>query len=279
MLSSQQNVYLCRRGQQGEDRLAILNAANRSHIEALISKLDVQPGMFVLDVGCGAGQITLQIAEKHPQSHVVGIDFDGEKIKIANQKRDAMECHRVTFREMSVDDLVSLAHEYKFDRIFIRWVLGHLTDPKQVIAACKNLLKPNGLIVCEEGNIATHHSESPHQSVNDRYGFFVENVLKLQKRRGVNPQIGANLCELFQSVFGAEAVILTTEHQLILDHSREKQAVTTAFLDETADKFVEMSVLSADALQELRSDLDQIVHDDEANIFYTKDIAVVVKKP
>ena len=269
--------YLCGVGKRGQSRLSIFNTANQDHIKGLLTKLDLQSGMCVLDVACGTGDITCQMAERYPDTKVIGIDFSEEQIRIAKENAVDKKLTNVVFIVMSAYDIKKLSERYNFDRIFIRWVLGHLKDPQLVIESCKSLLKPHGVIVCEEGDIRTHHCESSNQSFQQCYGLFVSNIVNLQKKRGVDPEIGSKLSNMFYAVFNDQAIIETERHQLILSSIEQKEAASTSFLDEVGQKFMDEDVLTQQQLSMLKSDLGEIVHESEAKIYYTADIAVVLK--
>lgn len=269
--------YLCEVGKRGQSRLSIFNTANQDHINVLLSKLDLHKGMHVLDVACGAGDITCRMAEMYPDVKIVGIDFSEEQLAIARELATNKELNNVVFIAMSAYDIKDLSETYQFDRIFIRWVLGHLKEPQRVIESCKTLLKPHGLILCEEGDIKTHHCESTNKSFQQCYGLFVTNILSLQKKRGIDAEIGSKLCAMFSAAFKDQAAVETIHHQLTLKSVEEKQAASTSFIDEVGQKFVDENVLTHQQLNDLKLNLDKIVHNDEAKIAYTADIAVIVK--
>lgn len=271
------NEYLCSTSAAGQSRLSILNDVNDAHIGDLIHKLELQSGMSLLDVACGAGDITCRIAEKYPDVKVIGIDFSDDQVAAARKMAASRNLKNVEFIVLSAYDLEQLASKYQFDRIFMRWVLGHLKDPKSVIESCKKLLKPHGMMVCEEGDVKTHHCESANKSYLGKYSFFVTNILELQNKRGVDAEIGSRLPALFGAVFKDDATITEERHQAMLNKTAQKQAVTTMFLNETGQKFIGENVLTTEELDHLSKDLDQIAHDDEAKILYTADISVVVK--
>jgi ubiquinone/menaquinone biosynthesis C-methylase UbiE len=276
-MSKPRDEYLCGVGKSGHSRLSIINAGNQTHINLLLSKLNLKPGMNVLDIACGTGEISCLMAERHPLAHIVAIDFSDEQIKIAAENAAIKQLQNITFLVMSAYDIKNLQERYQFDRIFIRWVLGHLKDPQLVVDSCKTLLKPHGMIICEEGNIQTHHCVSANPSFQQTYGFFVSKILSLQKKRGVDAEIGAKLPAMFRKSFQDLATIETDEHQLLLESSIQKEAVTTSFLNEVGQKFTDEPVLTPEQLNDLKSDLDIIAHDSEAKILYTKDISVVIK--
>ena len=74
MMSSSRGDYLCGVGTHGHSRMSILNEANKEHMHLLLDKLDLKNDMLALDIACGTGEITCQMAERSPGAHVVGID-------------------------------------------------------------------------------------------------------------------------------------------------------------------------------------------------------------
>lgn len=106
-----------------------------------IAALDPKPGERVLDVGCGAGQTVVQLAEAvGPAGEVVGIDIAPGLLKIA-RARSAQHEH-VNFMEGDAQTS-DLPAEY-FDAIFSRFGVMAFKDP---VAAFDNLrrgLKPGG---------------------------------------------------------------------------------------------------------------------------------------
>lgn len=99
--------------------------------------------MSVLDVGCGDGAITSQLAEicKH---RVVGVDHDGEILEAAK----ARGC-RAEF--MKMDAYALEFPESSFDLVTCHWLLLWLKDPVAALKEFKRVLKAGGslLIACE----------------------------------------------------------------------------------------------------------------------------------
>lgn len=104
-------------------------------------------GMRVLDIGCGAGDVSMMVAELvGATGMVVGIDRDNTAIGIAKQRAGAVST--VSFYECDVGEIPKELS--CFDAIVGRRVLIYQKD---VIAVLKNLntvLKPNGIMVFQE---------------------------------------------------------------------------------------------------------------------------------
>ena len=85
----------------------------------LMSHLHLQPGMKVLDLGCGTGYLTSVLAERVGETgQVVGIDPDKERIAIANKTYGSI--NNVVFKECSAETLTG---EELFDVVFSNYVI------------------------------------------------------------------------------------------------------------------------------------------------------------
>lgn len=122
----------------------ILNERTLSSSQRRLDEL-VQPGMRVLDVGCGTGAITRGICAKNTPGTTVGLDIDEDLIRQARSKRAhglhyvAADLHRVPFNR--VFDLTSAAR-------VIQW----LPFPGRAIECCINTLVPGGRFLALDYN-------------------------------------------------------------------------------------------------------------------------------
>ena len=114
---------------------------------ALLDLLDAKPGERILDLGCGTGHLTEQIAASGAK--VVGVDKSAEMIEQARQKHPA-----ISFEVM---DARQLAFPHPFDAVFSNATLHWITEPEKVIAGIAKILRPGGRFVAEfggKGNVA-----------------------------------------------------------------------------------------------------------------------------
>jgi len=139
--------------------------------------------MSFLDVGCGIGALTYRVAALGVDAH--GVDQDPGFVERAQAKQS-----RAAFQVLEVQRLAE--HEHRFDVVYARYLLSHLSDPLAAIHAMKSVAKSGGVIVIEDIDIATHIAE-PRPAEMDRYiGLYTEVI----RKRGADPTLGKRLFHL-----------------------------------------------------------------------------------
>ena len=80
--------YVLRGGRWGYDRLQLLARVRRAHTLELLGLAGLRPGMRCVDLGCGGGEGTFELAElAGPGGFVVGVDMDEVKLALAGRPR------------------------------------------------------------------------------------------------------------------------------------------------------------------------------------------------
>ena len=112
-----------------------------------LNKLSVKRGEKILDVGCGVGFLSYEIALQTGDSgRVSGIDQNSEMIRHANKRCENLR--NTEFSEANANDLPFL--EESFDAACCTQVLLYVNDVAQVISEIKRVLKPAGRIIIVE---------------------------------------------------------------------------------------------------------------------------------
>jgi ubiquinone/menaquinone biosynthesis C-methylase UbiE len=117
------------------------------------------PGARVLDVGCGPGTITVDIAERVAPGRVVGIDASADVIDQA--RRDASGIDNVEF---ATGDVYHLDFpDSSFDVVHAHQVLQHLPDPVGALREMRRVCKPDGVVAARDSDYAafTWYPEEP----------------------------------------------------------------------------------------------------------------------
>jgi SAM-dependent methyltransferase len=142
--------------------------------------------MSCLDVGCGGGDVTLDLAARvGPDGRAVGVDVDVAKVQLARAEAAERGVANVEFRTA---DLRTLDGE-TFDVVYARFVLSHLADPAGAIDIFRSHLRPGGLLVVEDTDFAGYFVHPPSASF-DR---FLALYLAVVGGRGGDPDVGPRL--------------------------------------------------------------------------------------
>lgn len=113
-----------------------------SHARFVLSHL--MPGMKLLDVGCGPGTITVDLARLVAPGEVVGVDLEPSQIELAQTRAASDKIENARFQAA---DTYSLPFENdSFDAVFLHGVLEHLTDPIAALREVRRVLKPGGVL-------------------------------------------------------------------------------------------------------------------------------------
>ncbi|MEM7569089.1 MAG: class I SAM-dependent methyltransferase [Pseudomonadota bacterium] len=105
----------------------------------LLDMLAAKPGERILDLGCGDGALTVQIAETG--ADVLGVDGDGNMVAAAVAMGVTAQCV----------DGQALSFENEFDAVFTNAALHWMLDAPAVAAGVFKALKPGGRYVGEFG--------------------------------------------------------------------------------------------------------------------------------
>src|SRR5439155_23459203 len=83
----------------GTGRVQAFTKGTEQEIDFLVEAMRLQPGMRVLDVGCGPGRHSLALARRGYD--VVGVDHSGEFVRLARQAAEAEQL-AAAFEELDV---------------------------------------------------------------------------------------------------------------------------------------------------------------------------------
>ena len=142
--------YVLTTGDNGADRLRLLDKVYGASTRRMLLEAGLRPGMRVLDVACGVGTVTCWIAEQvGERGAVVAADISPDQLAVARETWASCEgLQPVEFIEASAYDTGLPAES--FDLVHTRLLLCHLNRPEDAIAEFYRLLKPGGVFVCHD---------------------------------------------------------------------------------------------------------------------------------
>jgi SAM-dependent methyltransferase len=183
--------YILRGGLIGRERLRILARVMRPGTLALLARVGLPAEGRILDLGCGGGDVTIELARlAGAHASVTGLDFDPVMVELAREEARAAEVSQVAFKvgDLHAPGMLEAAGA-PFDVIYSRFLLSHLPDPDSVIERMEEALRPGGLLVIEDVDFAGHFC-FPASPAFDR---FVDLYRRAARQLGADPDIGPSL--------------------------------------------------------------------------------------
>jgi ubiquinone/menaquinone biosynthesis C-methylase UbiE len=161
--------------------------------EEVLRAAGIRPGMRVLDVGCGAGDVSFLAATLvGPAGSVVGVDRSGEAITLAKRRAADVGLANVSF---VTQDLHELATEARFEAIIGRLVLMYFPQPDELLRRLIQLLMPGGIVAFHEFDV-TAATSAPHVPL---FALSVARVSETLRSAHAEPRMGLRLAQTFRA--------------------------------------------------------------------------------
>jgi SAM-dependent methyltransferase len=132
---------------ENEDRIEQVGALPG---ELAMDRLGVAPGQRVVDLGCGSGRTTLELAARvGPSGNVVGVDISAEMLARGRERAAGLGNVEFVHADVQVYDL----GEARFDAAYSRFGVMFFAGPVAAFANVRRALRPGGVLsfVCWQG--------------------------------------------------------------------------------------------------------------------------------
>ena len=163
----------------------------------------LSPDTHLLDVGCGSGELSVDLAGS--VGRLTAIDVDSAEVELA---REAAQRAGVTNAVFTVGDIVQLDQAGDaFDVVFGHSVLEAMLQPQDAVAQMFRVLKPRGLVAVASVEYGGLILAGPHHDLCRRLYTIRERLWMIE---GANPFLGRELRGLLEAA-GFEHVSATTK--------------------------------------------------------------------
>ncbi|MBO0682453.1 MAG: methyltransferase domain-containing protein [Candidatus Dormibacteraeota bacterium] len=144
----------------------------------------LRPGLRLLDVGCGPGTLTVDLARRVAPGQVVGIDVASS---VVQEARDHATAEGVGNVEFVVGDFRDAGLESgTFDLVHAHQVLQHLRDPVEALAGMASLARSGGLVAARDADYSAMVWAPP----DERLDRWLAMYLAVTRRNGAEANAG-----------------------------------------------------------------------------------------
>lgn len=190
------NPYALSHTQQELERLVHQGRFLGATTEYVLHQAGLTPGMRVLDVGCGAGDVSFLAAKLvGPQGAVIGVDRAPEAIGFAQQRAQQAGLENVRF---VAADIAQWAPDEPVDALIGRLVLMYFPEPARVLERMLSWVRPGGVIAFQELDVpVTPPPAFMCDPICETYVAAGTRITQTLTRLGADVRCGAKLRHIF----------------------------------------------------------------------------------
>ena len=171
------------------ERLMLQGRILRPYTEKFFRSAGISPGMQVLDLGSGVGDVALLVADiVGPGGRVAGLDRDPAALERARQRTVDQGCSSwVSFQATNLDDFTTTE---QFDAVVGRYILVYQSDAVATLRQFTRFLRPGGIVVFHEVDFTATMPSFPPCDLFDQC---VSLLAEVFRRAGLSPTFGRQL--------------------------------------------------------------------------------------
>jgi SAM-dependent methyltransferase len=246
------NHYVIRGGVDGKKRLEVLARALWPTTSRVLAEAGLRPGLRCLDLGCGGGDVTRELAAAvGANGSVVGIDADAIKLELA--QRDAIErgLANIEFRQA---DVYQWCEESAYDLIYCRFLLSHLHDPTHVVKQMFRAVRPGGVAIVEDLDFRGHFCYPELKAFDDYFLLYRD----LVARCGGDAEIGPKLYLMFIDA-GWRSVRVALADNVYVDGDGKRLSLLT--LTNIANSLLDEQLATRAEIDRLLTEIERFTDD------------------
>ncbi|KAH8898868.1 ubiE/COQ5 methyltransferase [Thozetella sp. PMI_491] len=145
----------------------------------------IKPTFRILDVGCGPGSITVDVAQLASEGTVLGVDAVGSVLDGARALAEERDVKNVQFQG-PVDANALPFETGTFDVVFCHQVLQHVHDPVGILREMARVAKPGGFVAARESDYGSFAWYPAHAGLDKWNALYHKNAIA----NGAEPDAG-----------------------------------------------------------------------------------------
>jgi SAM-dependent methyltransferase len=208
--------------------------------------------MKVADFGCGVGVVTRMLAEMvGPSGSVTGIDVNGQQLAEAAEWCESQGVTNTSF--VKADATRTGLPRGSFDLVYCRFLLLHLPDPMACLQEMRDVLRPGGIIVVEDGDLASAESIPP-----TALDAFADLFCRFGPTRGLDYSLARNL---YHMVIGAGFSDVSVDiHQPAITRGVNRNFLKWS-VEEAGPMFVDAGIVTQERLDHTLAGMQEAIED------------------
>ena len=212
-MSAAHDQYVLGRSPQEYARLARQAEIMKPMTKRLFAEAGIRPGMTVLDLGSGAGDVAMLLAEMvGPGGKVIGLDLDHDAMQHARERAAVARFGNITFIH---SDFAHYIPDAPLDAIVGRLVLMYQADPAAALAKLTKHLRPGGVVAFIEPWF------QPPPGPDSIMKTAVTVIVETLRRSGAHVDLGPRMHRVFQA---AGLPLPTMRFEAIMDPRQDSSA-------------------------------------------------------
>jgi ubiquinone/menaquinone biosynthesis C-methylase UbiE len=262
--------YVISGGREGYERLRLLARVRWPETAQLFADAEVGPGQTCLDLGCGGGAVTMELARLvGPAGRAVGIDMDEVKLELARTDAAEAGLSNVEFRQTDVD---RWDEPEGYDVVYARFLLEHVPRPLDLLRRMWAAVRPGGVLAVEDADFEGLFSDPPHKA----FELWRRLNPEVLEHNGGDPWMGRKLHRLFLEAGTPNPEVRLTQNVNTSGEAKTLPAVTLAAM---SDSILSAGLASQDELSDAIEGLEAYAADPTTLVAGPRVFQVWSRKP
>lgn len=238
--------YALSGGREGYERLRVLAAARRASTVELFRLAGLRPGIRCADLGCGSGDVTLEMAAlAGPAGSAVGIDMDQAKLEPAREAARERGLANVAFE---IGDVNQWQGAGEYDFVYCRFLFQHLARPVDLLRRMWEAVRPGGALAVEDADLEGLFCDPD----NDGFSFYRRIYPEVLVRNGGDPGCARRLARYFREIGICDPAVRMLQG---ISAGGDAKMMPLLTLEAIADSIVSAGLASADEVASAIEDL------------------------